>query len=62
MNIPYGTVEILITRRLEDMAARYEYHVNNGDLDLADLIRKEGLALAEAYDYDETILVAEALF
>ena len=62
MNVSDNTMQHLIAQRLEDMADRVAYHADNGDIDLARLLRAEGLALAEAYDDHETILVAEALF
>ena len=62
MNVSDNTMEMLIAQRLEDMADRCAYHAANGDHDLVELIRNEGLELAEAFDYQDIILVAEALF
>ena len=62
MKVPHQTMELLIAQRLEDMAERCAYHLANGDIDLAELLREEGLALAQAYDDETVILVAEALF
>ena len=39
------------------MAERVSYHYENGDEDLAKLLKAEGLALAEAYDFEENFLV-----
>jgi len=62
MNVTDNTMETLIAMRLEDLADRVAYHYDNGDHGLAQLLKAEGLALAEAFDCKETILVAEALF
>jgi hypothetical protein len=62
MNVTDNTMETLIAMRLEDLADRVAYHYDNGDLELAQLLKAEGLALAEAFDDCDTILVAEALF
>jgi len=57
-----ATMEMLISRRLGDIATRCEYHCANGDIHLAKLLQREGYTLADAYDNQRTILVAEALF
>jgi hypothetical protein len=62
MLISDTTMEMLIAQRLEDIATRCEYHQANNDFDLVELLRKSGYALAEAFDEENTILVAEALF
>jgi hypothetical protein len=62
MLISDTTMEMLIAQRLEDIATRCEYHKNNGDHDLVELLRESGYALAEAFDEEHTILLAEALF
>ena len=46
-------LHLVIAQRLEDMAGRVAYHVNNGDHDLAELVRWEALDLAGAYDCEE---------
>jgi len=62
MNVTDHTMETLIAMRLEDLADRVAYHYDNGDHDLAQLLKAEGLALAEAFDDRDVILVSEALF
>lgn len=62
MLITNATMEMLIARRLSDLATRCKYHQTNGDYDLAELLRNDGYTLAEAFDEEHTILVAEALF
>ena len=57
MNVTDNTMEMLIAKRLEDMAERVSYHYENGDEGLAKLLKDEGLALAEAYDFEENFLV-----
>ena len=55
-------MSLLITQHLEHLADRCAYHAANGDFDLVDLLKQEGLMLAEAYDDHDIILIAEALF
>ena len=46
-------LQLVIAQRLENMADRVTYHVNNGDHGLAELVRWEALDIAGAYDCDE---------
>jgi len=46
-------LQLVIAQRLEDMADRVKYHINNGDHELAELVRWEALGIAGAYDRDE---------
>ena len=62
MKVTDKTMQLLITQRLEDMADRCARLANEGRHDLAQLVNDEALALAQAYDDGDTILVAEALF
>ena len=62
MKLTHPLMKDLITRRLTDFATQAAQHSANGDTDLAELLRDEGLLLARAYDDQEVILVAEALF
>jgi len=57
-------LELLIADRLELLADRVEQLVLRGDHDTAELLKREGLHLASAYDTDETFLVIDtrALF
>ena len=47
-----NTVDIqsLVASRLEDLADRVDYLTGKGDWKSAELLRREGLALAKAYD------------
>jgi len=46
----------IVASRLEDMADRVEALVAQGDHELANLLRTEGLELAEAFDQGDTFL------
>lgn len=46
-----------ITVRLEQMATQVEFLFTNGYHKEAEILRAEGLELADAYDNDETFLV-----
>ena len=48
-----ATIQQLIASRLEDMADQVKTLAENGYVEEALLLRKEGLALAEAYDNEE---------
>lgn len=43
-------IQTLVASRLEDLANQVENLVNQGNFADADLVRREGLLLAEAYD------------
>ena len=49
-------LQALVTSRLEDMADQFEFLVSKDDYTRADVIRKEGLHLAEHYDDELTFL------
>jgi hypothetical protein len=49
-------IQNLIASRLEDMAAQVEILYHQGNFAEAELLREEGLKLAEAYDNEETFL------
>ena len=51
-------LHLVIAQRLEDMAGRVAYHVNNGDHDLAELVRWEALDIAGAFDCEEEFFFA----
>ena len=46
-------LQLVIAQRLEDMADRVKCHINNGDHELAELVRWEAVDIAGAYDCDE---------
>lgn len=54
MNHP--DLKTLVASRLEDMADQFEFLVSKGDYARADVVRKEGLHLAEHYDNELTFL------
>jgi hypothetical protein len=62
MDMTDTTMQMLVTQRLEDLADQVGVHLSNGDRDLAELLKREGMDLAEAYDDHDIILIAEALF
>ena len=43
-------IQLLITKRLEDLAGRVEVLYHEGNFAEAELLREEGLMLAECYD------------
>ena len=49
-------LELIVACRLEDMADRMEFHLLRGNHVEANLIQKEGLELARAYDDDQSFL------
>jgi hypothetical protein len=49
-------IDSLISSRLEDLADQVHYLYANGYPQEAELLREEGLQLAEAYDNEETFL------
>ena len=46
-------LQLVIAQRLEDMADRVKHHINNGDHELAELVRWEALDIAGAHDCGE---------
>ena len=43
-------IETLVASRLEDLADRVAFHAFRGEWDTVELLKAEGLELAEAYD------------
>ena len=43
-------IQTLVSSRLEDLAEQVAFLYERGDTELADLLRQEGLELAESYD------------
>lgn len=52
----------VIASRLEDMATQVEKHFAEGNFAEAELLRDEGLLLAEAYDNEETFFFLGSTF
>jgi len=52
----------VIASRLEDMATQVEKHFSEGNFAEAELLRDEGLLLAEAYDNDEPFFFLGSAF
>jgi len=55
-------IQNLIASRLEDMADHIEQLYAQGEPELAEFLRNEGLALAEAADNGETFFVLGSTF
>ena len=55
------TLHNLIADRLEHLADRVEYLLSQGQFEEATLLRNEGLALASAFDREDTFLVVGCL-
>ena len=55
------TLHNLVADRLEHLADRVEHLAASGDLASAALLRTEGLALASAFDREDTFLVIGCL-
>ena len=51
-----STIQTLVASRLEDMAVQVEQLYVAGLIEEAELLRHEGLELAEAYDNEQTFL------
>ena len=49
-------IQGLVSTRLEDMAQQVEFLYDKGDYRNAELLRQEGLEIAEAYDSNSTFL------
>ena len=49
-------IQHLVASRLEDMADQVEQLYAQGEPEMAEFLREEGLALAKACDNDETFL------
>ena len=49
-------LQLLIASRLEDMAAQVERLYKEGNFAEAELLREEGLGMAEAFDNDHTFM------
>jgi len=56
MGMKRANLELIIASRLEDMADRVEFHHHRGNHSEANLLRREGLELAQAYDDSQTFL------
>ena len=58
----YGIdVPRLVAARLDDIADQYEKLRNRGDHASADLLKQEGLMLADSFDSDEPLLFAQVI-
>jgi hypothetical protein len=55
-------LQLLIASRLEDMANQVELLYSQGNYAEAELLRKEGLMIAEAYDREETFFFLGSTF
>jgi hypothetical protein len=58
----YGIdVSRLVAARLDDIANQYEKLRDRGDDASADLLKQEGLMLADSFDADEPLLFAQVI-
>jgi hypothetical protein len=55
-------LQLLIASRLEDMAAQVENLYEQGNYAEAELLREEGLMIAEAYDNEENFFFLGSTF
>jgi hypothetical protein len=55
-------LQLLIANRLEDMAAQVELLYSQGNYAEAELLREEGLQIAEAYDNEESFFFLGSTF
>jgi hypothetical protein len=49
-------LQLLIANHLEDMADQVQFLYDEGNYAEAELLREEGLSLAEAYDNEQTFM------
>jgi hypothetical protein len=56
-----NSIQTLIASRLEDMAVQCQRHFDEGNFAEAELLREEGLLLAEAYDNEQEFLFIQDL-
>jgi len=54
--MPQIDIQTLVANRLEDLADQVSYLYTQGLPQEAEILRQEGLMLAEAYDNEETFL------
>ena len=59
MQTPQDRLQLLVADRLEHLADRVEWLVRIGDVKSAQLLRDEGLELAEAYDDEQNFFVID---
>jgi hypothetical protein len=59
MQTPQDRLQLLVADRLEHLADRVEWLVRVGDLKSAQLLRDEGLELAEAYDDEQNFFIID---
>ena len=62
LNLNKTDLASIIAGRLEDMATQVETHFAEGNFAEAELLREEGLLLAEAYDNEETFFFLGSTF
>jgi hypothetical protein len=61
MQTPQDRLEFLIADRLEHLVDRVEWLVANGQRDDAEVLKYEGLMLAEAYDNGENFFAIDTV-
>jgi len=59
MQTPSERLQLLVTDRLEHLAERVEWLILIGDHKSAQLLRNEGLELAEAYDSEQNFFAID---
>ncbi len=59
MQTPQDRLQLLVADRLEHLADRVEWLVRIGDVRSAQLLRDEGLELAETYDDEQNFFIID---
>jgi hypothetical protein len=59
MQTPQERLEFLVADRLEHLAERVEWLVRTGQHESAEVLRNEGLLLAEAYDREDNFFAID---
>lgn len=61
MQTPQDRLEFLIVERLEHLADRVEWLLASGQRESAEVLRDEGMMLAEAYDNGENFFAIDTV-
>ena len=61
MQTPQDRLELLVADRLEHLANRVEWLIATGQHESAEVLRNEGLLLAEAYDREDNFFAIDTI-
>ena len=61
MQTPQDRLELLVADRLEHLANRVEWLIATGQHESAEVLRNEGLLLAEAYDRADNFFAIDTI-